>query len=144
MDTSTFWLSFVLLLVFICLIVLMEWRRNRRLKAKEKPVVTVDELTEQFGEPDDVIVVNPTQGNSSEGVVLVYNEGKFFVINGEKVLKGQISDVSFANYANPYLPSDYMIQIYTTLQGGELMKIPTNNPSPVYAKEIVQQIRELL
>ena len=144
MDTQSFILSFVLLIAFIAMLVLLEWRRNRREKAKEQPVVTVDQLVAKYGDPDDIIVVNPTQGNLSDSVIIVYNDRKSLIINGEEIPMNQITDVSFNNYANAYLPSSYMIQIYTKLPDKDLLKVYSNNPSPVFAKEIVQQIRELL
>lgn len=143
-DTSKI-LSYVLLLLFIGLIVLFEWRRNRKMKAKEKPVASVDELIARYGESDDIIVVNPTQGNQSDGVILVYKEKKMLVVNSEEVPMNQITDVAFSNYANAYLPSDYLIQIFTNLPDKDIIRISVGSgESPVYAKEIVQQIKQAI
>ena len=145
MPDNSLILSIVLLAVFICMVVLLEWRRNRRLKAKEKPVTSVDELIARYGEPDDIIVVNPTQGNRSDGSILVYKEKKMLVVNSEEVPMNQITDVAFSNYANVYLPSDYLIQIFTTLPDKDIIRISVGTgESPVYAKEIVQQIKQAI
>lgn len=144
LDSSLI-LSIVLFIVFLFLILLLEWRRNRHEKMNETKPVSVDKLIEKYGDPDDVIVVNTLLGNRSDGVVLVYNDRESLIINGQEIKKSMITDVSFTNYAVPYLPEDYIIQIYTKLPGKDLIKIPTGNvSSAVYAKEVVNYIRNVL
>ncbi len=138
-------LSIVLLVVFVFMIILLERRRNHREKAKERPVFTVDELIEKHGEPDDIIMVNPVEGNRSDSVILVYDKHGTMIVNGEEIPKKNILEVAFSNYANVYLPSDYVIQVFTNLPGNELVKTHMGNGStPVFAKEVVQQIKNHL
>ena len=140
MDNSLV-LSIVLLVVFVLLVILLEWRRNRREKAKECQAVPVDDLIEKYGEPDNVIVVNPLQGNRSDGVILVYDE--MMVIRGEEIPKTAITDVSFNNYGIiAYQANDYMVIIETAIPGREIIRIPvgTGNDA-IFAKDIVEQIR---
>ena len=60
---------------------------------------TVDELINFYGEPDDIVLLNPTRGNEAQGVVLVYSQQGFIVVDGEKMLIADIDDVTFNNAA---------------------------------------------
>lgn len=68
---------------------------------------TVDELTDRYGDPDDLILLDASRGNEAEGVVLVYDT--FMVINGEKINKSDITEVTFNNAAIAYFPDDYQV-----------------------------------
>ena len=141
MEISSTLLSIILLVVFVIMVVLLEWRRNRRAKQAEVVPVPYDELITKYGEPDSVIVVNPLQGNRSDGVILFYDD--MMVIRGEEIPKMAITDVSFNNYGIiAYQANEYMVIIETTIPGRDIIRIPlgTGNDA-VYAKEIVQQIR---
>lgn len=58
---------------------------------------TVDELILLNGEPDDVILLDPTRGNDAQGVILVYMERRWFIINGEGISFDDIEVVTFNN-----------------------------------------------
>lgn len=141
MELSPTVLSIILLVVFVIMIVLLEWRRNRRLKMQEVTPVPFDELTAKYGDPDNIIIVNPTQGNRSDGVILVYED--MMVIRGEEILKMAITDVSFNNYGIvAYQANEYMIIIQTEIPGRDIIRIPVGTGNDAaFAKEIVQQIR---
>lgn len=68
---------------------------------------TVDELIAKYGDPDDIILLDASRGNEAEGVVLVYDS--MMIINGEKINKSDISEVTFKNAAIAYLPDDYQV-----------------------------------
>ena len=68
---------------------------------------TVDELIAKYGDPDDIILLDTSRGNEAEGVVLVYDS--MMIINGEKINKSDISEVTFKNAAIAYLPDDYQV-----------------------------------
>ncbi len=142
MEDNALVLSIILLVVFGFMLFLLEWRRNQRLKAQERKPVSIDDIMSEKGEPDEIFVINPLLGSRSDGVVLLYKEKGVIVVNGEGIPVKNVTDVSFSNYANAYLPSDYVVQIFTNLPGKDIIRIPTGSAnSPVFAKEIVQQIR---
>lgn len=68
---------------------------------------TVDELIAKYGDPDDIVLLDASRGNEAEGVVLVYDS--MMIINGEKINKSDISEVTFKNAAIAYLPDDYQV-----------------------------------
>lgn len=68
---------------------------------------TVDELIAKYGDPDDIVLLDASRGNEAEGVVLVYDSS--MIINGEKINKSDISEVTFKNAAIAYLPDDYQV-----------------------------------
>ncbi|MDY6248008.1 MAG: hypothetical protein SPL55_01025 [Prevotella sp.] len=74
---------------------------------KKNHLKTVDELIAKYGDPDDIILLDASRGNEAEGVVLVYDS--MMIINGEKINKSDISEVTFKNAAIAYLPDDYQV-----------------------------------
>jgi len=74
---------------------------------------TVEELIANYGEPDDIVLLNAAKGNEADGVVLVYNARGILIVNGEEILKKDITDVTFNNAAIAYLPYDYQVLITT-------------------------------
>ncbi len=68
---------------------------------------TVDELIAKYGDPDDIILLDASRGNEVDSVVLVYDS--MMMINGEKINKSDISEVTFKNAAISYLPDDYQV-----------------------------------
>lgn len=70
---------------------------------------TVDELIAKYGDPDDLVLLDASRGNEAEGVVLVYDKDDFLIVNGERINKSDISEVTFKNAAIAYLPDDYQV-----------------------------------
>ena len=68
---------------------------------------TVDELIAKYGDPDDIVLLDASRGNEADSVVLVYDST--MIINGEKINKSDISEVTFKNAAIAYLPDDYQV-----------------------------------
>lgn len=76
-------------------------------ESRESRKKSVDELIAKHGDPDDVILLDAAKGNEAEGIVLVYD--KFMIVNGEKINKSDITEVTFNNAAIAYLPDDYQV-----------------------------------
>ena len=92
------------------------WRRHHHTDDSVKPhEQTVDELTAEYGEPEDVILVNATRVNEAMGVILVYKD--FFVVEGRRIEKRDITGVTFNNSGTPYAPGEYQVIIATSSQG---------------------------
>lgn len=87
---------------------LFTWRKKKPEDSSEsRKNKTVDELIAKYGDPDDIILLDASRGNEAEGVVLVYDS--MMIINGEKINKSDISEVTFKNAAIAYLPDDYQV-----------------------------------
>ena len=87
---------------------LFTWRKKKPEDSSEsRKNKTVDELIAKYGDPDDIVLLDASRGNDAEGVVLVYDS--MMMINGEKINKSDISEVTFKNAAIAYLPDDYQV-----------------------------------
>ena len=90
-------LSAVLVVPFAPLLAF--WKKKEDDSAEPCKNKTVDELIAQYGDPDDLVLLDASRGNEAEGVVLVYDKGDFLIVNGEKINKSDISEVTFKNAA---------------------------------------------
>lgn len=87
---------------------LFTWRKKKPEDGSEsRKNKTVDELIAKYGDPDDIILLDASRGNEADSVVLVYDS--MMMINGEKINKSDISEVTFKNAAIAYLPDDYQV-----------------------------------
>ena len=87
---------------------LFTWRKKKPEDSSEsRKNKTVDELIAKYGAPDDIILLDASRGNEADSVVLVYDT--WMIINGEKINKSDISEVTFKNAAIAYLPDDYQV-----------------------------------
>ncbi len=80
---------------------------------------TIDDIIKIQGEPDDIIVCDPTRGNESDGVVLIYNSGGtddkgYIYYDGYTIPTDSITDITVKNIAMAYLPNDYSLLVSTT------------------------------
>lgn len=79
---------------------------------------TIDSIIAREGEPDDLIIVDPTRSNEPQGAVLIYDKGGdtndgYILFDGTKIAKSSITSITFKNTANAYLLNDYAIVIAT-------------------------------
>ena len=87
---------------------LFTWRKKKPEDSSEsRKNKTDDELIAKYGDPDDIILLDASRGNEADSVVLVYDST--IIINGEKINKSDISEVTFKNAAIAYLPDDYQV-----------------------------------
>lgn len=87
---------------------LFTWRKKKPEDSSEsRKNKTVDELIAKYGDPNDIILLDASRGNEADSVVLVYDST--MMINGEKINKSDISEVTFKNAAIAYLPDDYQV-----------------------------------
>ena len=98
-----------LLAVLATPLLLTFWKKKGDDSSESRKNKTVDELIAQYGDPDDLVLLDASRGNEAEGVVLVYDKGDFLIVNGEKINKSDISEVTFKNAAIAYLPDDYQV-----------------------------------
>lgn len=99
---------------FLFALYMNEKHRRRKADDTVKPsAMTVDELTAQYGEPEDVILLDATRGNEAMGVILVYKN--FLVVEGRRLDKSAITDVTFNNSGTPYARDEYQVIIATNI-----------------------------
>lgn len=106
----------VIVLLVAAIINLIQRKRGTDVNEAPKPSeMTVDELTAQYGEPEDVILLNAARANEALGVILVYKA--FLVVEGRRIDKSDITGVTFNNSGTPYAPGEYQVIIATSSQG---------------------------
>lgn len=128
--------------VFITAVCFLAWRSEKK-KKKEgtvNPRPTLDDLIAQFGQPDDIIITDPTHAEEPEGAILVYHSEGTLVYNGLTLNKTDITDITFNNSALPYFASDFQIILTTKNPAMPLLRIHVGFDA-VWAQEVVQAIK---
>lgn len=92
-------------------------------------------------EPDEVVVVNPTRANESEGCVLIYRQEGVLVFGDGRIPLNMITDVSISNVSNPYIPNAYHLLL--KLSNGLVAHIPAGQDGE-WANEALVQLREAI
>lgn len=107
------------------------------------PRADLDSAIMSYGEPDGVIVVDPTKANETKGSILVYHSNGTLVYDNICIDKKAITSISFYNTAIPYSPDDYEIIIKTTHEKHPEIFIRTGN-NISWTKEVLEQIKSAL
>lgn len=136
MEQTSLLLLGILVLVFcICgFIVLSRKKKNPAPASAEGPVPAL-------GEPDDLVVIDPTRPDNPKGAILLYRREGLLVYDGIRIPVAGIKDVSFINASNPYLPEAYHLLL--GMQDGQVLHIPAGNDRTL-AAELAGQLRELI
>ena len=135
----------LLAIVVITLLIIIDKRKNRTIEEEDRQRLSVDEIIGRYGEPDQTVIVNPTCGNESRGLVMEYKEKGLLIINGEAIDKLYITDVSFSNFAMAYAPNDYKIIFLTSLPNKSVIRLSVGAGNDArYANEVVHSIKALL
>ncbi|MBR1795504.1 MAG: hypothetical protein IJ755_09465 [Bacteroidales bacterium] len=136
MEQTSLLLLGILVLVFcICgFIVLSRKKKNPAPAPAEEPVPAL-------GEPDDLVVIDPTRPDDPKGAILLYRREGLLVYDGIRIPIAGIKDVSFINASNPYLPEAYHLLL--GMQDGQVLHIPAGNDRTL-AAELAGRLRELI
>ena len=136
MEQMSLLLLGILVLVFcICgFIVLPRKKKNPAPAPAEEPVPAL-------GEPDGLVVIDPTRPDDPKGAILLYRREGLLVYDGIRIPIAGIKDVSFINASNPYLPEAYHLLL--GMQDGQVLHIPAGNDRTL-ADELAGQLRELI
>ena len=119
-----------------------EYYRRHHPKDEVKPFErTVDDLTAEYGEPEDVILLNATRANEAMGVILAYKD--FLVVEGRRIEKSDITGVTFNNSGTPYAPSEYQVIIAAGPSQDDYIHVKTGYDA-TWTKDVVEQIRKNL
>ena len=131
----------------ICAVLLLavffnEYYRRRHPKDEIKPYeLTVDNLTAEYGQPEDIILINATRANEAMGVILVYKD--FFIIEGRRIEKRDITGVTFNNSGTPYAPGEYQVIIAAGQSQSDYIHVNAGYDA-AWTKDVVELIRKNL
>ena len=134
----------LMLLVFVLLfaIAVNEYHRRHHVEEEAKPHErTVDDLTAEYGEPEDVILLNAVRANEAMGVILAYKN--FLVVEGRRIEKRDIIDVTFNNSGTPYARDEYQVIIAAGPSQGDYIHVKAGYDA-AWTKDIVEQIKKNL
>ena len=132
----------VIVLLVAAIINLIQRKRGTDVNEAPKPSeMTVDELTAQYGEPEDVILLNAARANEALGVILAYKD--FLVVEGHRIDKSDITDVTFNNSGTPYAPGEYQVIIATNSPTDGHIHVKTGYDA-TWTKDVVEEIKNNL
>ena len=119
-----------------------EYFRRRHSQDEVRPFErTVDDLTAEYGEPEDVIILNATRINEAMGVILAYKN--FLVVEGRRIEKRDIKDVTFNNSGTPYARGEYQVIIATNSPTDGHIHVKTGYDA-TWTKDVVEEIKNNL
>lgn len=122
----------------ICNLIALKKRRMRSPGADQdvepKPVPADSHI---LGEPDELIVVNPTKMNDPDGSVRLYRKEGLLVFDNQRIPLSQTADVSMTNVSIPELPAVYHLLL--VLSNGQVIHIPAGNDIN-WANESMKQL----
>ena len=141
---AIFWLILGLMMIFSAIMGLLILKR-RKPQASEpepdtKPVAEVEPSPVPLsGEPDDVVVLDPTRINEPDGAVLVYRKEGVLVFDGKQIPIGKIVEGYVSNSNNnPYLPVAYHILL--AMDDKNIVHIPAGQDFE-WAQEALKQLQ---
>lgn len=146
-EKDGFWQTLVLgvasVVYGVCNLVVLKKRKARGIPEEEGTDVAEGdcEPIQIAGEPDDVIVVNPTKANEPDGSILIYRKEGVLVFFDKKIPLDKIVDVSVTNVSNPYIPGAYHLLL--VLSDGKVAHIPAGADRE-WANEALIQLREAI
>ena len=147
-EKDGFWQTLVLgvasVVYGVCNLVVLKKRKARGIPEEEEGTDEAEgdsELIQIAGEPDDVIVVNPTKANEPDGSILIYRKEGVLVFFDKKIPLDKIVDVSVTNVSNPYIPGAYHLLL--VLSDGKVAHIPAGSDRE-WANEALLQLREAI
>ena len=147
-EKDGFWQTLVLgvasVVYGVCNLVVLKKRKARGIPEEEEGTDEAEgdsELIQIAGEPDDVIVVNPTKANEPDGSILIYRKEGVLVFFDKQIPLDKIVDVSVTNVSNPYIPGAYHLLL--VLSDGKVTHIPAGADRE-WANEALIQLREAI
>ena len=140
---TLFWLVLGLIMIFSAIMGLIILKR-RKPQAPEGTDTTGEAAPEPSpvplaGEPDDVVVLDPTRPNEPDGAILVYRKEGVLVFDGKQIPIGKIVEGSVSNSNNnPYLPVAYHILL--GMDDKNIVHIPVGQDFE-WAQEALKQLQ---
>ncbi|MBR1387137.1 MAG: hypothetical protein IJ553_01845 [Alloprevotella sp.] len=104
------------------------------------PTATLDDSIAQYGEPLNIVVVNPMRSNEPIGALLDYPN--ILVYDHTAIEKARITAVTFNNAAVAQLPDSYQLLIVVDGQDHPV-HVPLGNDIE-WAKDVYRQVATLL
>lgn len=129
--------------VLFALVLFVPFVLYRKGKHKDEPndshLLSLEEATTQYGEPDDCIVVDSTRANEAIGCILVYQQKRILVVAGEPLSMDDILDVTTVNTATPYTMGQYQLVLTTKKPEREYIRMEVGLDA-AWAKDVATEV----
>ena len=132
----------ILLLAWLVFIIKNK-KQMRLVQSRRIGIKDVQTIFDEYGEPDELIVLDATRAGEVEAVVVVYKRKGFWVINGSPISQSAIVDITFNNASTPYGIDDYQIVLRTTQDDTPYIWLHVGNDRN-RTKEIFEKIQASL
>lgn len=86
--------------------------REKR-EPKRKMYSTIEEVEEELGKPDDVVVLDASRANELPALVLFYPSQDLMIAAGEPIKLSDLVSVAPKNMATPYTIDEYAVILST-------------------------------
>lgn len=138
--------AFVLFALVLFVPIVFYRKQKHKDETDSSHLLSLEEVTAQYGEPDDCIVADATRGNETAGCILVYRRERMMVVAGEPVSTDNITDVTTVNMATPYTVGQYQLVLTTKEPGREYIRMEVGMDAgwaKDVATEVIDAIKEL-
>lgn len=138
--------AFVLFALVLFVPIVFYRKQKHKDETDSSHLLSLEEATAQYGEPDDCIVADATRGNETAGCILVYRRKRMMVVAGETVSTDNIIDVTTVNMATPYTVGQYQLVLTTKEPDREYIRMEVGMDAgwaKDVATEVIDAIKEL-
>lgn len=147
-GVKSFWFQLVLgissIIFGFCNLAILKKRPPQAPKdtAGEPSPVTEPGPVQLPGEPDEVVLVNPTRADEPDGAILVYRKEGVLLYDGQQIPIDKVVEGYVANANdNPYLPIAYHILL--AMDDKKIVHIPAGQDFE-WAQEALKQLQEAI
>ena len=106
---------------------------------KRKMYSTMEEVEEELGKPDDVVVLDASRANELPALVLFYPSLDLMIAAGEPIKLSDLISVAPKNMATPYTIDEYAVILSTRIPDRPTIPLRVGYDNGL-ALEIAQQI----
>jgi hypothetical protein len=99
-------------LLLLLVAIPVAWFLIRRKEKTEPPRVTyasMEEVTQHYGEPDDLVVLDASRANELPALILFYTACDVMIVAGEELKLSSLMSVMPKNMATPYTVDEYAV-----------------------------------
>lgn len=131
-------LPFIAVVLGLAWLLLRRWEQDGSIGDLPR-YASIDDITKEYGDPDDVIILNAARANEPEGVILVYRAHQLLFLEGSPVMMSSITSVSVKNAATPYTIGQQQLILTTTIPHHESIRIDAGMDADM-AREMAEQL----
>lgn len=116
------------------------WRGQAAEQGDTMPAYAdVSEVTQRYGEPDDVVTLDASRANELGALILFYTAHDIVIVTGHELKLSELTGVAPKNMATPYTIDEYAVIINTSQRDCPTMTLRVGYDAGL-AGEIASQI----